>query len=183
MRPKSENRPPTAAGSRFHKVKRTRIDPQDPDHCAAPESNELIVNLLPISVAHADFHSRTTTMLPADFQSPPLCPCGKQKVQLPKHQPFGDFHRTLIFSSAGLNHVANRQSAAKPPIPPSSHCQTTADSKCRQSPVHRRRPPGANRAPAGSLFLTHAGNVYSPPVSAQARPQIVMSSGLTVSNS
>ena len=182
MRPKSENRPPTAAGSRFHKAKRTRRGPQDPYHCAAPESKELIVNLLPISVAHADFHSRTTTMLPADFQ-PPLCRCGKQKVQLPKHQPFGDFHRTLRFSSAGLNHVANWQSADRPSIPPASHCQTTADSKCRQSPVHRRRPPGANRAPAGSLFLTHAGNIYSPPVSAQARPQIVMSSGLTVSNS
>ena len=119
MSPYPPTPPPTAAGSRFHKAKRTRRGPQDPYHCAASESNELIVNLLPISVAHADFHSQTTTMLPADFQ-PPLCRCGKQKVQLPKHQPFGNFHRTLRFSSAGLNHVANRQSAAKPPIPPAS---------------------------------------------------------------
>ena len=71
--------PPTAAGSRFHKVKRTRRGPQDPYHCAAPESKELIVNLLPISVAHADFHSRTTTMLPADFQPPHFAGAASRK--------------------------------------------------------------------------------------------------------
>ena len=58
--PKSENRPPTAAGSRFHKAKRTRIGLQDPYHCACRKCNYLNISHLAIFITHEDFPPTTT---------------------------------------------------------------------------------------------------------------------------
>lgn len=101
VRPKSANRPPAAAGSRFHKAKRTRIDPQAPYHCASRKCNHLNISHLAIFIAHSDFPPTTIDRkLSEDRQSMTVPSISVRQSSPVNQQTNGSGHAILGLTSA-----------------------------------------------------------------------------------